>query len=188
MYIHTFVTVYIYMVIVAVYTIILLISQFHTFFLSLFFVCKMNLVSDFSSPHLLFPQIHTNIPTQTHSHRQINTEIYKHMYTHMDKPIEREWEGSMLVLVAYGLVDWCWWWRSEFVARWKWVWVLVDRCLWVNRNEFWCLWIGVGGGDRCLWCLWWRGDLALREKEDACGGEVIWLWLWKEEEESDRER
>ena len=87
------------MVTVDVYTIILLISQFHTFF-SLFSVCKTNSVSDFSSPHLLFPQIHTNTPTQTHSHRQINTEIHK--YTYMDKPIERERERVVLVLAAYG--------------------------------------------------------------------------------------
>ena len=90
-YIYTFVivTVHIYTVPVAMHTIILLISQFHTFF-SLFSMCKTNLVSDFSSHHLLFSQIHTNTPTQTHPHRQINTKIHKH--THTNKPIERERE------------------------------------------------------------------------------------------------
>ena len=68
MYIYTFaiVTVYIYVVTVTVYTIILLISQFLTFFFSLFSVCKVNSILDFSFPHLLFPQIHTNTPTQTY--------------------------------------------------------------------------------------------------------------------------
>ena len=109
MYIYTFVTVYIYMVIVAVYTIILLISQFHTFFLSL--LCVQNklslrlLLSSSSFSSDTHKHTRTNIPTQIHLHRQINTEIHKHMYTHTDKPIERELEGSVLVLVAYGLVD-----------------------------------------------------------------------------------
>ena len=54
-------------VLVDVYPIILLISHFAPFFLSLFSV--HNELNDFSSPYLLFPQIHTNTPTQTNQQR-----------------------------------------------------------------------------------------------------------------------
>ena len=70
------VIVHICTVTVACVFIILLISRSHIFF-SLF--SMHNELSDFSSPHLLFPQMHTN--TQTHPHRQINTEIHKHTHT-----------------------------------------------------------------------------------------------------------
>ena len=178
------------MVTVNVYTIILLISQFHTFF-SLFSMCKTNSVSYFSSPHLLFPQIHTNTPTQTHSHRQINTEIHK--YTYMDKPIEREREWCWY----WPLMDRCWWRRSEFVGRWKWVLMLVDRagngdqCLWVDEVNvyrsteisacgFWFL----CGGD---WCLWWRVDLTRRErirKRKSC----LWGGRWSDRWNCERKK
>ena len=59
MYIYTFttITVHIYTIIVAVHIIILLINLTisHPFFLSPFSMCKTNLVSDFSSPHIFFP-------------------------------------------------------------------------------------------------------------------------------------
>ena len=59
MYIYTFttITVHIYTIIVAVHIIILLINLTisHPFFLSTFSMCKTNLVSDFSSPHIFFP-------------------------------------------------------------------------------------------------------------------------------------
>ena len=44
-----------------------------------------------------------------------------------------------------------------------------DRCLWVDGNGFWCLWIGVGNGDWCLWvdrgrCFLWRNNVTMRER------------------------
>ena len=82
-YIYTLatVTVYIYMVIVARPYIILLISHSHLFF-SLFFM--HNELNNFSSPHLLFPQMLTNTPT--------------HKQTHMDKPTKRQ-------IGACGMID-----------------------------------------------------------------------------------
>ena len=29
--------------------------------------------------------------------------------------------------------------------------MVLDQSLWVDGNGFGCLWIGVGGKDRCLW-------------------------------------
>ena len=101
-HIYTFATatVHIYTVTVDVHPIILLISQFRTFF-SLSSPCAKQTQSQ-TSPLLIFFFLRY---TQTHSHRQINTEIHK--YTYMDKPIPRE-------------RDWCWHW------------LLVDR--WVGAN------------------------------------------------------
>ena len=123
-YIYTFTT-------VTVYTIILLISQFRTFF-SLSSPCKTNSVSDFSSPHLLFPQIHTNTPTQTHPHRQINTKIHKH--THTDKPTKRQIGASVGCL-----------WISGSIL------VALDQSSCVIENGSVYLWISVGSQDQCLW-------------------------------------
>ena len=78
--IYTFaiVTVHICTVTVDVYLIILLISHSHIFF-SLF--SMHNKLSDFSSPHLLFPQIHTNTPTHKHIHIDKSTQIYTNTHT-----------------------------------------------------------------------------------------------------------
>ena len=79
-YIYTFtiVTVHICTVTVDVYLIILLISHSHIFF-SLF--SMHNKLSDFSSPHLLFPQIHTNTATHKHIHIDKSTQIYTNTHT-----------------------------------------------------------------------------------------------------------
>ena len=66
-------------------------------------MCKTNSVSDFSSPHLFFPQIHTNTSTQTNQHK--DTQTHPHEQTNKER--EREigvgvgclWIGG-LVLVA----------------------------------------------------------------------------------------
>ena len=73
-YIYTFTAVTVHIVIVDVYLIILLISHSHLFF-SLFSV--HNKLSDFSSPHLLFPQIHTNTSTQTNQHKYTQTNPHR---------------------------------------------------------------------------------------------------------------
>ena len=110
----------IYTVTVACVFIILLISCSHIFF-SLF--SMHNELSDFSSPHLLFPQMHTN--TQTHPHRQINTEIHKHTHTqtnpHTNKPTQTNQQRDRSVLD----------WNDQCL------WVFFDRCLWVLLD--WCL-------------------------------------------------
>ena len=83
--------VYIYTVIVARPYIILLISRLHLFF-SLFSV--HNELSNFSSPHLLFPQMLTNTPTHKHFHTDKSTQRYTntptHKQTHTDKPTKRQ--------------------------------------------------------------------------------------------------
>ena len=130
----------------------------------------MNSVLDFSPPHLLFPQIHTNTPThKTYLHRKIITKIPKH--THTDKPTERQisvgvghlWIGG-LVLVALDQSSWVDGNGS------KCLWIDVggkDQCLWVNGNGFWCLWIDASGEDRCLWV----------DRFCACGFWFLWF-LW----------
>ena len=71
------------MVTVARPFIILLLSRLHLFF-SLFSV--HNKLSNFSSPHLLFPQMHTNTSTHKHIHIDKSTQRYtcskKHTHTH----------------------------------------------------------------------------------------------------------
>ena len=129
------------MVTVARPFIILLISRSLLFF-SLFSV--LNKLSNFSSPHLLlFPQIHT----QTHPHRQINTEIHllkkkkkkKHRDTqthpHTNKPKRTNNKETDRCLSELMGLAW-----SELVGMghaWSelgrsriWL-VLVDRSLWV---------------------------------------------------------
>ena len=111
-HIYTFATatVHIYTVTVDVHPIILLISQFRTFF-SLSLLRVQNelslrlLLSSFAFSLDTHKYTHINTLTQTHTQRQINTKIHK--YTNMDKPIQRE-------------RDWCWHW------------LLVDR--WVGAN------------------------------------------------------
>ena len=146
------------MVTVDVYTIILLISQFHTFF-SLFSMCKTNSVSDFSSPHLLFPQTHINTPT----HKHIHTEKSIQRYTNTPTRTNQQRDRSVLVLVTCGLVL-----------------VVLDQSSWVNGNGFGCLWVSVGGRGRCLgvdknefWFLWFLWGLilvVLMVEIGACGG------------------
>ena len=127
--------VYICTVTVAMYPIILLISHF-THFFSLSSPCTTNSVLDFSYPHLIFLQIHTNTPTPTYkAHKHIHTEkstqrytnIPTHKYTHTDKPIERQIGAGVgcLWIGASGV-------KSEFMGQWKWVWMLVDWC-WRQR-------------------------------------------------------
>ena len=124
----------------------------------------MNLVSNFSSPHPFFPQIHANTPTQIYLHRQINTEIYKHIHGQTNKEREisvdvgRLWIGGSELVVeievcgstemgldAYELVlvveiSACGSTKSVFVG--------FDSC-------------GACGGD---WYLWWISDLTMRGK------------------------
>ena len=111
-------------------------------------MCKTNSVSDFSSPHLFFPQIHTNTSTQTNQHK--DTQTHPHEQTNKER--ER---------------DWCWCWL--LVDRWIGA-GGGDQSLWVDGNGSGCLWIRPGGGD---WCLWVDGvsDCGLTEI-GACG-----LWV-----------
>ena len=86
-YIYTFatLTVHIYTITIVVYTIILLISHFTPFFFSFSSLCKRNSISNFSSPHLLFPHIHTNTSTETNQHK--NTQTHPHTNTSTQKYI-----------------------------------------------------------------------------------------------------
>ena len=98
-------------------------------FLSLFSVHHQWI--QFSSPRLLFPQMHTkkhtHTHTQTHPHRQINTEIHKHTHTQTNPhgQTNRETDQSSWVLTGAWL---------ELVG--------LDRCLTGARL------------DRCLWNNW----------------------------------
>ena len=62
-------------------------------------MCKMNSTSDFSSPHLLFPQIHTNTPTQRNQHKDI--QIHPHGQTNTKREREREREREIGVGVGH---------------------------------------------------------------------------------------
>ena len=96
-------------------------------FFSLSSSCTTNSVT---SPLLIFFFLKH---TQTHPHtNKIAIEIHKH--THTDKPIERQIDAS---------VDRLWINGSVLVA--------LDQSSWVNGNGSGCLWISVGGKDRCLW-------------------------------------
>ena len=101
MYIYTFATVimHIYTVTVVMYTIILLISHFAHFFLSLLIAKRTQCQTLLSLSYF-------------------SSDIHKH--THMDKPTKRQIDTSVgrLWISAGGT-------RSEFVGRWKWVWMLV---------------------------------------------------------------
>ena len=90
-YIYTFatLTVYIYMVTVARPFIILLLSRLHLFF-SLFSV--HNKLSNFSSPHLLFPQMHTATSTQINQYRDTQT------HPHTNKPTRTNQQRDRSVL------------------------------------------------------------------------------------------
>ena len=48
-------------------------------------MCKTNSVPDFFSPHLLFPQIHTNTLIQTNQHR--DTQKHPHKQTNREREI-----------------------------------------------------------------------------------------------------
>ena len=90
------------MVTVAVYTIVLLILHFANFF-SLFFVQNEFSVR-LSSPHLIFPQIHTNTPTHK-THKNIHIDKSTQKYTDTTTQTNQKRDRSELVLVACGLVD-----------------------------------------------------------------------------------
>ena len=166
-YISLFKTVYIYKfatvtmhictVTVNVYPIILLISHSHLFF-SLFSV--HNELSDFSSPHLLFPQIHTNTPTHKHIHTDKSTQRYTntptHKQTHTDKPTERQigaWlERSMLDRCLIGTIG-AW---SMLVGQREWVLMLAAEIgAWLERFST-CASVIVG---QCLWQRWYLRQL-----------------------------
>ena len=87
-YIFSLVTVivFIYTVTIACVFIILLISVRTNFSLS-------SLCTTTSAPHLLFLRC-----TQTHSHRQINTETHPHT----NKPTQTNQQRNRLVLVEFG--------------------------------------------------------------------------------------
>ena len=91
-YILATVTVYIYTVTVARPYIILLISLSHLFF-SLFSMHN-KLLNNFSTPHLLFPQMLTNTLTHKHTHTDKSTQRYTNTHTnkqtHTDKPKKRQ--------------------------------------------------------------------------------------------------
>ena len=156
MHIYTFaiVTMHIYTVTVTVYTIILLISHFSPFFLSLFSV-QNELGLKLLLPYLLFPQIHTNTPT----HKHIHTDKSTHRYT--NTPTRTNQQRDKLVL-CWLLVDQ---WigvgaRLEFVSRWEWVLMLVDWC-WRVRSVL------VGQWSPCLRVLIL---VVLVVEIGACGG------------------
>ena len=153
-YIYTLatITIYIYMVTVTRPFIILLISRSHIFF-SLFFV--HNELSNFSFPHLLFPQMHTNTHTHKHIHTHKSTQRYTntltHKQTHMDKPIKRQigaWSEqsvlvglawSELVRLAWSMLDWVW---SELVGL---AWSVLDK---VWSELVGVAWSKLGKSDR----------------------------------------
>ena len=126
------ITVHICTVTVACVFIILLISRSYLF-CSLFSV--HNKLSDFSSSHLLFPQMHTNTPAHKHTHTDKSTQRYintsTHKQTHTDKPIKRQ-IGA---------------WSERSVLDWnnQCLWVLFDRCLWVLLDRSSCVLL-----DQCL--------------------------------------
>ena len=88
-YIYTLatVTVYIYTVTVARPYIILLILRSHLFF-SLFSMHN-KLLNNFSSPHLHFPQMLTNTPTQTNQHRDTQTHPQINKHTQLNQKRDR---------------------------------------------------------------------------------------------------
>ena len=98
-------------------------------FFSLFFV--QNQWTQFSSPHLLFPKVHTNkhthTYTQTHPHRHTNTEIHKHTHTQTNPhgQTDRETDRSSWVLIG------AW---SELVG--------LDRCL-IGAHGSWSVLVGL---------------------------------------------
>ena len=102
----------------------------HLFF-SLFSV--HNQWTQFSSPHLLFPQMHTNKHTHTHTHTQTNPHWQS----------SRETDRSSWVLIG------AW---SEHVGLDRWLieargsWSMLDRSLWVLIGA----WLELVGPDRCL--------------------------------------
>ena len=131
--------VYICTVTVAMYPIILLISHFTHFFLSLL---RAQRTQSQTSPILIlfffrYTQTHphphtkhTNTSTQKNQHRDTQT------YPHTNTPTwtNQQRDILVLVLVAYG---------SVLVA--------LNQSSWVNGNGSGCLWIGVGGRDQYLW-------------------------------------
>ena len=110
----------------------------HLFF-SLFSVHNQR--TQFSSPHLLFPQMHTNKHTHTHTPT--------HKQTHTDKPTERQ-------------IGACGFW-SEHVGLDRWLigahgsWPMLDRSLWVLIGA----WLELVGPDLCLTEAWSLLDWSL---------------------------
>jgi len=100
-YIYTcaIVTVHICTVTIVVYPIILLISHFTPFFLSLLHAQR---TQSQASPLPIFFFLRY---TQTHLHT--NTSIQR--YTNTPTWTNQQRDRSVLVLVACGSVDWCWW-------------------------------------------------------------------------------
>ena len=126
-YIYTFATiiVHIYTITVTVHTIILLISQFPTFFLSL--LCVQNELN----LRLLLSSSSFSSDTHKHIYIDKSTQRYTNTPTRTNQQKERE--------------------RESGVGR---LWIDAgggDQSLWVNGNRSGCLWIDVGDGDRCWW-------------------------------------
>ena len=150
-YIYTFAT-------VTVYTIILLIS--HLFFSLL----RAKQTQSQTSPLLVFFFLRY---TQTHPHKHIHTDKSTLRYTNAHTRTNQQRDRSVLVLVACGSVDRCWWRQirvhastemgldtcgSVLVAKisacgsTKCVLMLVDQC-WLARSML------MGQRSPCLWVL-----------------------------------
>ena len=145
------VTMYIYTVTVACVFIILLISVCTNF--SLFSPCTTTL-----APHLLFLKC-----TQTHSHRQINTETHPHT----NKPIQTNQQRDRSVLVEFG--SWIGRWRSDMgrgsaLGRWR---KDLGRGVWFMD---WLVKKGFGSPEIGLWIGRWRKDLG----RGSAGEERTW--------------
>ena len=124
MYIYTFATVivHIYMVTVDVHPIILLISQFRTFF-SLSSPCAKRTQSQ-TSPLLIFFFLRY---TQTHPHKHIHKDKSTQRYTNTPTQTNQHKEREIGVGVSIGRLD-------------QWVGVGgKDQSLWVDGNGSTCL-------------------------------------------------
>ena len=129
------ITMYIYTVTVTCVFIILLISVCTNF--SLFSPCTTTL-----APHLLFLKC-----TQTHSHRQINTETHPHT----NKPIQTNQQRDRSVLREFGL--WIDRWRKD-LGHGAW---FVDRPVkkWSGARSL----VRGSTGEERIWISRWRKDL-----------------------------
>ena len=164
------------MVIVACPFIILLISRSLLFF-SLFSV--LNKLSNFSSPHLLlFPQMHTNTPTNKHIHIDKSTQRYTcskkkkkntntQTHPHTNKPTRTNNKETNWCLI--GTIG-AWLEQLELVGMGL-AWSELGRsgrCLWIGAREI-SVKSDMVRSNRCLW-------IGAREI-DALSG-LAWSELW----------
>ena len=183
------VTVYIYMATVACVFIILLISVRTNFSLS-------SPCSTTSAPYLLFLRC-----TQTHPHRQINTETH----SHTNKPTQTNQQRDRSVLREFG--SWIGRWRKDLghgawfvdrpVKKWSGAGSLVrgstgEERIWVARAWFvdqsvkkWSrsgsLVRGSAGEERIWVARAWFVDRPMKKGSGSAGEERTWIGQWKKD-------